>query len=307
MGKNFLNLDEKLRGALKGKVVVVTGAGSGLGKAISFGLPFAGAKIGCLDLNEKAVQEVSSKINTEFPNSSLPLIASVTDEVQLEKAYSDLQKHFGSIDVLVNCAGIARLGAINELLPKDIRFSNDVNLNGYFLNASIASRHMIETHKKKGPENGCSIINISSASARGASENSSLYGVSKEAQCMMARSWAVDLGKYGIRVNTLLAGDLYGDPALGIESGIWNQQYFEKKAIDKGLIKTDDPRLGGEHLNPEIRKMVIDYYAKRTALGKQITYMDVIELIVLLCSDLCSKITGESIPITAGNPTVFSR
>ena len=187
------------------------------------------------------------------------------------------------------------------LTEKDVKLSNDININGYFLNTNIASKKMIELGKKGA------IINISSASARGASKGSSLYGVAKEAQCSMVRSFALDLGENGIRVNALLLGDLFGDEELGISSAIWNKTYFEKKAIDKGLIQKDDPRLQEEKLNSEVRAMVVNHYVSRTALQKQIIYQDVINQIILLNSDLCSKITGESISITSGNPSAFSR
>lgn len=300
MKENFLGIDTRFLGALEGKTVMITGAGSGLGKAIALGLPFAGAKVGVLDLNATAVKATADRINEEYEKKAFPLVASVTDFAQLAKAYEELSKNTGGIDVLVNCAGIAKLGPINELNEKDIKMSNDVNVNGYFLNAAIAAKYFIT--KKSGV-----IVNISSASARGASENSSLYGMAKEAQCMMTRSWALDLGKHGIRVNTILAGDLYGDEKLGISSGIWNQQYFEKKAIDKWLISAGDKRIGEKQLNPQIRAMVIEHYAKRTALGEQITYKDIVEAIIYLSSPLSSKITGESIAITAGNSSAFGK
>jgi NAD(P)-dependent dehydrogenase (short-subunit alcohol dehydrogenase family) len=300
MQKNFLGLSESFANLLKGKSVVVTGGASGLGKATALGLAFTGATVGVLDINEKAARSTVEMINLEYPNKAVLMVADVTSEEKLEKAYAEFASLVGGIDYLVNCAGVARLGPINELKEKDIRFSNDVNLLGYFLNAAIATRYMVK--KQSG-----GIVNISSASARSASENSSLYGVSKDAQCMMTRSWAIDLGKYNIRVNTILAGDLYGDEKLGIVSEIWNQKYFENKAVDKGLIKPNDSRLGGKELDPEIRKKVIDYYSKRTALGKQITYADVVGKVIWLCSDLSSKITGESIAMTGGNPGAFSK
>jgi len=211
-----------------------------------------------------------------------------------------LFKHYGKLDGLVNSAGIARLGTIDSLTAKDIKLSNDVNINGYFLSALFASKLM-----EKG--NGGSIINISSASAKGASKATSLYGVAKDAQTMMVREWALDLGEKGIRVNALLLGDLFGDEELGITSAIWNQVYFEKKAVDKELVKADDPRLGGVKLHPEIRALVVQHYVGRTALNKPLHYQDVINQIVLLNSDLTEKITGESIAITSGNPSSFSR
>jgi NAD(P)-dependent dehydrogenase (short-subunit alcohol dehydrogenase family) len=302
MEKNFLELDSKLKDLLKGKIVVVTGAGSGLGKAIALGLPFAGAKVGVLDLNPKAVEEVTTQINSEFKNSAFGMVASVSDEVQLEKVYNEIasEKGFGKVDVLINCAGVAKLNSIESLTPKEIKLANDVNLNGYFLNAHFASKQMIE--KKEG-----SIINISSASARFASPNSSLYGVAKEAQCAMVRSWAIDLGKHNIRVNALLCGDLFGDPKLEIHSAIWNQTYFEKKAVDKRLIKADDKRLKQTPLNPEIRELVIAHYVERTTLQKEITYNDAVSMIIMMNSHFYSKISGESIAITAGNPRAFSK
>lgn len=298
--KNLLQLNAGLEGMLKGKIAVVTGAGSGLGKAIALALPFAGAKVGVLDFNEQTTDEVVSKINSMHNNCAFKMVADVTDEKQLEKVYSKIKEKFGSVDILINCAGVAKLGGINSLTAKDIKFANDVNLNGYFFNAHFASKQMVE--KKAG-----SIINISSASARGISSNSSLYGVAKEAQCMMARGWAFDLGPYGIRVNALLPGDLFGNPELGVDSNIWNQSYFEKKAVSKKLVKANDSRLGGKTLHPEIRDMVEDHYIQRTILKQRLSYKDIINTIIFLSSDLGAKITGESIAITTGNPYTFSK
>jgi len=298
--ENILQLNQILENLLKDRVIVITGAGSGLGKALSLGLAFAGAKIGLLDINEEAINVVAEELNKE-EEIAFPMKASVTDESQLEKAYSALANKYGKIDGLINCAGIARLGTIDSITPKDIKLANDVNLNGYFLNANIASKKIIESGS-----NG-TIVNISSAAARGASKGSSLYGVAKESQCMMTRGWACDLGEKGIRVNALLCGDLYGDESKGIFSAIWNQSYFESKAIDKKLVESSDPRLGGEKINPEIRKLVIDFYLNRTVLKKEVIYKDIATMVILLSSDLTAKITGESIAVTSGQATAFSR
>jgi NAD(P)-dependent dehydrogenase (short-subunit alcohol dehydrogenase family) len=302
---NPLNISPTFSSTLKGKVVVVTGAGSGLGRALAFGASYAGASVGVLDLNSDSVKEVVSKIKKNG-SDAFPMVASVTDPNALEKVYSDLIKKFGKIDCLINCAGIAKLGRINELDSKSIFSANEVNITGYFLNAAIVSKKMVELVSSKKISGG-SILNVSSASARGASEDSSLYGVAKEAQCMMTRSWAMDLGRHNIRVNTILPGDLFGDEKAGINSAIWNQAYFEKKAVDKKLISKEDPRIGGKILNPEIRALVIEHYVGRTVLRKELSYSDVIEPVLFLLSDSASKITGESIALTGGNPSVFSR
>ncbi len=123
----------------------------------------------------------------------------------------------------------------------------------------------------------------------------------------MAREWAADLGRYGIRVNTILAGDLFGDPELGIESALWNKDYFNQKAVLKGLVGSDDKRLREATLNPEIRQMVIDHYVGRTSLRQQLHYRDIIHEIIYLSSSQGEHITGESIAITSGNPSAMSR
>jgi len=298
---NFLKLNPLLENILKDKVIVITGAGSGLGKAIALALPFTGAKVGLIDINKDAIIDLANQINTAYPDGAFVMHASVTNEVDLEKTYDSLFKKYSRVDGLVNSAGIARLGTIDAINPKDIRLANDININGYFFNALFASKLMIKNNK------GGSIINISSASARGASKATSLYGVAKDSQTTMVREWALDLGDKGIRVNALLLGDLFGDEELGITSAIWNQVYFEKKAVNKALVKENDPRLGGEKLDSEIRELVVKHYVGRTALNKPLHYQDVINQIILLNSELSEKITGESISITSGNPNSFSR
>lgn len=306
---NPLGLDPRLRleiGDLKppleDHVAVVTGAGSGIGKAIAIGLPFAGAKVFVLDIDEKRASSTVEWINDNFiSDTAYLMVSSVTNPDTLRVKYKELFDLHQRLDILVNCAGIARLESIDKLSAEDISLAIDVNIKGYFYNANIASQYMI----KAG--NCGSIINISSASARVVSANSSLYGVTKESECMMAREWAADLGRYGIRVNTILAGDLFGDPELGIESALWNKDYFNHKAVIKGLVRSDDKRLKEKSLHPEIRRIVIEHYQKRTVLGKQLGYRDIIHEIIYLSSTQGEHITGESIAITSGNPSAMSR
>ncbi|MFC1543589.1 SDR family NAD(P)-dependent oxidoreductase [Candidatus Neomarinimicrobiota bacterium] len=306
---NPLGLDPRLgtkvghvQPPLEGKVAVVTGAGSGIGKAIAIGLPYAGAKVGILDIDEKGARNTAEFIKHYYsPDSARLMVASVTEPDILKNKYKEVFDHFKRLDILVNCAGIARLGSIDKLSPEDISIAIDVNTKGYFYNANISSQYMIQA------KNGGSIINISSASARVISANSSLYGVLKESECMMAREWAADLGPYGIRVNTILAGDLFGEPDLGIVSALWDKGYFNKKAVLKGLVESDDKRLKEDTLNPEIRQMVIDHYVGRTTLKQQLHYRDIIHEIIHLSSEQGEHITGESIAITSGNPSAMSR
>jgi len=121
------------------------------------------------------------------------------------------------------------------------------------------------------------------------------------------RSWALELGVHNITAFALLPGDLFGEPELGILSNIWNQKYFETKAVDKKLVQKKDPRLGGPELDPEVRQMVIDHYVNRTALKQRLYYKDVVNPLLYYVSPVARFSTGESIPITGGNPAVMGR
>ena len=188
-------------GELKGRVAVVTGAGSGLGRSIAIGLARAGASVCLVDIDEEAAAQTSRLITDELAAARVGVIAcDVTDQKSVDGAFDRVMEDFRRLDVLINAAGIAPAGALVDLPVEKWRRALEVNLTGYFLMAQAAARIMI----RQGT-GGC-IVNISSKSGLEPSKDNTPYNATKAGELHMARGWALELGEYGIRVNCVCPG-----------------------------------------------------------------------------------------------------
>jgi rhamnulose-1-phosphate aldolase len=129
---------------------------------------------------------------------------------------------------------------------------------------------------------GGSIINLTSKSGLDASKNNTPYNATKAGEIHMARGWALELGKEGIRVNCVAPGNVFEG------SKIWNPEYMKVCAKKYG-IKPDE---------------VIPYYVSKTALNKEIKGRDIADSVVFLCSDRARRITGQTLVTDAGQVMV---
>jgi NAD(P)-dependent dehydrogenase (short-subunit alcohol dehydrogenase family) len=152
----------------------------------------------------------------------------------------------------------------------------DVNLTGYFLMAREAARILIAQGM------GGSIINLSSKSGLDASKNNTAYNATKAGELHMARGWALELGEYGIRVNSIAPGNVFEG------SRIWNPDYIKVCAKKYG-IKPDE---------------VIPYYVNKTALRREIKGQDIADAVVFLCSDRARTVTGQTLVADSGQVMV---
>jgi NAD(P)-dependent dehydrogenase (short-subunit alcohol dehydrogenase family) len=263
--------------ALKSRVAVVTGAGSGLGKSISIGLSRAGAVVGLLDVDLESAVETSAVIKKELPKAEVMAIGcNVTEEGDVERAFEELLKNWGALDILVNAAGIAPADALVDLPVDKFRLSLEVNLTGYFLMARAAAKIMIQQG------GGGSIINIGSKSGLEASKDNTVYNATKAGEIHMARGWALELGEYGIRVNSVCPGNVFEG------SKIWNPEYIKVCAKKHG-IKPEE---------------VIPYYVNKTSLKQEIKGQDVADAVIFLCSDKARVITGQTLVVDGGQVMV---
>lgn len=265
------------RGRLSGRIAVVTGAGSGLGRSIAIGLAEAGAAVGLVDIDFSAAQEVASQLTTRLPEVSvLPLRCDVTKEAEVEAVYDQLIHHWGGLDILVNAAGLAPAQELVNLSLQAWQKTLDVNLTGYFLMARAAARLLIEQGL------GGNIINLSSKSGLEASRNNTAYNATKSGEIHMARGWALELGRYGIRVNSVAPGNVFEG------SKIWNPCYIRECARKYGL-------------KPE---EVIPHYIGLTALKREITGQDIANAVIFLCSEEARTITGQTLVADSGQVMV---
>jgi NAD(P)-dependent dehydrogenase (short-subunit alcohol dehydrogenase family)/rhamnose utilization protein RhaD (predicted bifunctional aldolase and dehydrogenase) len=265
------------QGELQGRIAVVTGAGSGLGRSIAIGLSKAAAIVALLDIDTKSAKQTQAIIRKELPQSQTMVIGcNVTEETDVDKALGTLLKQWGGLDILVNAAGIAPAGPLIDMPVDKWRLALEVNLTGYFLTAKEAARIMIQQAM------GGNIINLSSKSGLEASKNNTAYNATKAGEIHIARGWAMELGEYGIRVNSIAPGNVFEG------SKIWNPQYI-KVCAEKYGIKPEE---------------VIPYYVSKTALNREIKGQDVADAVVFLCSDKARTITGQTLVPDSGQVMV---
>jgi NAD(P)-dependent dehydrogenase (short-subunit alcohol dehydrogenase family) len=264
-------------GELVGRIALVTGAGSGLGRSIALGLAKAGAVVALADVDAKAARAAAEMIAAGSASAVIAVPCDVTNETQVTAAVESVLDEWGGLDMLVNAAGIAPAHDLVDLPPKDWERTLAVNLTGYFLMGQAAARVFLEQGL------GGSIVNLSSKSGLDASRANTPYNATKAGEIHMARGWALELGQHGIRVNSVAPGNVFQD------SRIWGPEYIEACARKYGIKPSE----------------VIPYYVGKTALQKEITGQDVADAVVFLCSDRARTITGQTLVPDGGQ--VFVR
>jgi len=265
--------DGLMQGELQGRIAVVTGAGSGLGRSIAIGLAKAGAMVALVDIDKKEAQETAEQIRN---SQTMVVQCDVTNETSVDKAFGALLKEWGGLDILVNAAGVAPPYGLVDMPIDRWRLALDVNLTGYFLMAKAAAKIMTQQGM------GGSIINLSSKSGLEPSKNNTAYTTTKAGELAMARGWALELGDYGIRVNCVSPGNVFEG------SKIWNPAYIKICAKKYG-IKPEE---------------VIPYYVNKTALKREIKGQDIADAVVFLCSDKARTITGQTLVADSGQVMV---
>lgn len=181
----------------KDKVVLITGAGAGIGRAAAIKFESLGAKVGVnCQTESKGLEVVSAFLN---PKNGLFLQGDVSKEEDCTRIINALIEKFGKIDILVNNAGIVRAGTISDATIEDWDRTMDVNVRGVFL----MSQGVIPYMKKNG---GGVIVNVSSSVAHKGVKNRAAYTASKGAILSLTRAMAMDLLEDHIRVNTVSPG-----------------------------------------------------------------------------------------------------
>ncbi|KFG70357.1 SDR family NAD(P)-dependent oxidoreductase [Microvirga sp. BSC39] len=185
---------------LQGKVALVTGAGSGIGKAAALRLAREGAMVGVLSHTDDEIRKTAQEIE-QAGGRAIPLVADVGDDAQMKKAVDDLVQAYGRLDIVFANAGINGVWApIDELQPAEWDRTINTNLRGTYLTVHYAVPHL----KKAG---GSIIVTASINGTRTfTSAGATAYSATKAAQVAMTQMLAVELAKHKIRVNVVCPG-----------------------------------------------------------------------------------------------------
>lgn len=190
-----------MAGKLDGKVAVVTGAGSGIGRAAAVRFAAEGAAVAAVDLNADSAKETAAQI-TAAGGSALAVAANVADRAQVSGCFAQILTEYGRISVLYNNAGVNSRGSVLDATEDDWDRSLAVNAKGTFLCAQAAAPAMVAA-------GGGSIINQGSVAALVGIASFASYCAAKGAVVALTRSMSVDLAPRGVRVNVICPGTVY--------------------------------------------------------------------------------------------------
>ncbi len=262
---------------LASRIALVTGAASGIGKAIATRLAEEGACVVIADLDLAKAQAAAAELGTT--DVAIGVQADVTQELQVQNAVDAALLAFGGLDLVVNNAGLSLSKSLLETTVADWDLQHNVMAKGSFLVSRAAAKALID--QKLGGD----IIYISSKNSVFAGPNNIAYSATKADQAHQVRLLAAELGEHGVKVNGINPdGVVRGS---GIFAGGWGA----KRAAVYGVPEDE---LG-------------KYYAQRTLLKREVLPENVANAVFALCSSDLSHTTGLHIPVDAGVAAAFLR
>lgn len=210
-----------------GKSVLVTGASSGNGRAIALQFAEEGADVTVADIQrEPRLGGTPTHEKIEEMGCGVQFVeCDVSNEANLHDAVDSHVAEFGSLDVMVNNAGVDRQRPIKEVEPSDYEFLMNINLRGVYFGCQAAIETMVEQ------DGGGAIVNMSSVAGFTALENSSLYCTSKGGVSNLTRQLALEHGENGIRVNALNPGFI--ETAMTVEDGETAEGILEQTPLGR--------------------------------------------------------------------------
>jgi rhamnulose-1-phosphate aldolase/alcohol dehydrogenase len=259
------------------RVAFVTGAGSGIGRAIAHRLAAEGACVVVADIDPATAEAVARELGGT--DTAISLIADVTDEDQVADAFRHAVLAFGGVDLVVNNAGLSISRSLLETTVRDWDLQHDVMARGSFLVSREAARILIDQAM------GGDLVYIVSKNALFAGPNNVAYGASKADQAHQVRLLAVELGQYGIRVNGV------NPDGVVRGSGIFAKGWGADRARTYGI---PEDKLG-------------EFYAQRTLLKREVLPEHVAAAVFALTGGDLSQTTGLHIPVDAGVAAAFLR
>lgn len=252
----------KSRGVLTGKVAVVTGGASGIGRATALLFAREGATVAVVDLNEREGQTVVQEIINEG-EKAIYVHADVSKAIDCQNAVQQIVRQLGKLDILFNNAGIIRRASVVELSERDWDRVMAVNVKSVFL----LSKYAIPIMTKAG---GGAIINTASGWGLVGGQKAAAYCASKGAVVLLTKAMAIDHGEQNIRVNCVCPGD-----------------------TDTPMLRNEAKQLG----TPEDEFLSESAQRPLKRIGKP---EEIAQAVLYLASDAASYVTGTALVVDGG-------
>ncbi|MBZ5574874.1 MAG: glucose 1-dehydrogenase [Acidobacteriia bacterium] len=205
---------------LQGRVVIVTGAGSGIGRACALALAREGARVALVGRRKEKLQETAREIG----KAALVVAASVSQKEDIARILDQTVAHFGAINVLLNNAGVLHPGTVEQISEAQWDETFNVNVRGLWLLSRAVLPHM----RKAG---GGSIVNVASVLGINGARNRAAYAPSKGAVVLLTKCMAIDHGHESIRVNAICPSFVETDLTAAVISQAPDPQAVRRERI----------------------------------------------------------------------------
>ena len=265
---------------MAGSVAVVTGAASGIGRAVALRFAQEGAHVVVTDIDEGGAIALAQEIVALHGlRRAVGWKLDVSDPDAVDTLFAACCREYGGVDIVVSNAGVSSFGTLDELRLEDWDRSFAVNTRGHFLIARAAMRVM------RAQGRGGSLVFNASKNVTAPGKDFGAYSVSKAAEAQLCRIAAIEGGEHGIRANMLNPDAIFGD------SRFWTAEMRAMRAKNYGIEPDALP----------------DFYRKRTLLNVQVTAEDVAEAALFLAGPRSGKTTGAMLPVDGGVKEAFPR
>ncbi|MCL1815219.1 MAG: SDR family NAD(P)-dependent oxidoreductase [Treponema sp.] len=267
---------------VKNRVAVVTGGAQGFGEQISLGLAASGALVFIADINLVGAKELAKKINgAQGKTAAIALKADVTNEESAKTLFDTIAKEAGGLDLCISNAGVLQAGSVMDQELESFKFTTDVNYVGYFVIAKYASR-LLRLQYLGAPRWKTDIIQINSKSGLEGSDKNGAYAGSKFGGVGLTASFALELVKYNIKVNSICPGNFFDGP-------LWSDP---EKGLFVQYLKTG--KVAGARTIADVRA----YYEAKVPMKRGCEGPDVMRAIYYIVEQEYE--TGQAVPVTGG-------
>ena len=262
------------------RIALITGGGSGIGRAVARRLAAEGAHVVVGDVDEAAAKRAAEDITTAVGRDrALGLRMDVTSEASVRAAFEETVLAYGGLDILVSNAGMAHSAPVDRMALGDWERSFAVNATGHFLVAREAMRILMAQGL------GGALVFVATKNVMSPGKDFAAYSAAKAAEAQLAKVLALEGAPHGIRSNIVNPDAVFQD------SKLWSEEVRRERAAAQG-ISVDQ---------------LEDFYRKRNLLGARILPEDVAEAVLFLAADRSAKTTGCTLTVDGGVKDAFPR